>query len=238
MATRVPPGPLNLPFGQALSGASTNPSTREGGRQALMAILGGGVPATAPVLSASSAATLDAVSESAAESRRSADLVALQQRLADAAEADRQRRLADATDHRRALLAQTEARLAREVVDASPASARPRLAELREGREAAQRQRERLVAEVARRAEEERSEIDTRARNTRRALDDENQASTMMVLEQRLQRNVDAVQRALNALTEDLAHIRDQLAKKTPAPTGNEESPFREGERHLDIGES
>jgi hypothetical protein len=60
----------------------------------------------------------------------------------------------------------------------------------------------------------------------------------MMVLEQRLQRNVDAVQRALNALTEDLAHIRDQLAKKTPAPTGNEESPFREGERHLDIGES
>lgn len=237
MATRVPPGPLNLAFGQALSGASTNPSTREDGRQALMAILGGGVPATAPVLSASSAATLDAVSESAAESRRSSDLVALQQRLADAAEVDRQRRLAEATDLRRALLAQTEV----ERTSPSPAD-RVRLArearEVREGREAAQRQRERLVAEVARRAEEERSEIDTRARNTRRVLDDENQASTMMVLEQRLQRNVDAVQRALNALTEDLAHIRDQLAKKTPAPTGNEESPFREGERHLDIGES
>lgn len=236
MATRVPPGPLNLAFGQALSGASTNPSTREDGRQALMAILGGGVPATAPVLSASSAATLDAVSESAAESRRSADLVALQQRLADAAEVDRQRRLAEATDRRRALLAQTEA----ERTSPSPAD-RVRLArEAREARERqeAQRQRERLVSEVARRAEEERSEIDTRARNTRRVLDDENQASTMMVLEQRLQRNVDAVQRALNALTEDLAHIRDQLAKKTPAPTGNEESPFREGERHLDIGES
>lgn len=236
MATRVPPGPLNLAFGQALSGASTNPSTREDGRQALMAILGGGVPATAPVLSASSAATLDAVSESAAESRRSADLAALQQRLADFAEADRQRRLAEATDRRRALLAQTEA----ERTSPSPAD-RVRLAreamEARERQEAA-RQRERLVAEVARRAEEERSEIDTRARNTRRALDDENQAPTLLVLEQRLQRNVDAVQRALNALTEDLAHIRDQLAKKTPAPTGNEESPFREGERHLDIGES
>ena len=236
MATRVPPGPLNLAFGQALSGASTNPSTREDGRQALMAILGGGVPATAPVLSASSAATLDAVSESAAESRRSSDLVALQQRLADAAEVDRQRRLAEATDRRRALLAQTEA----ERTSPSPAD-RVRLAreamEARERQEAA-RQRERLVAEVARRAEEERSEIDTRARNTRRALDDENQAPTLLVLEQRLQRNVDAVQRALNALTEDLAHIRDQLAKKTPAPTGNEESPFREGERHLDIGES
>lgn len=236
MATRVPPGPLNLAFGQALSGASTNPSTREDGRQALMAILGGGVPATAPVLSASSAATLDAVSESAAESRRSADLVALQQRLADAAEADRQRRLADATELRRALLAQTEA----ERTSPSPADRVRSAREVREARERqeAQRQRERLVAEVARRAEEERSEIDTRARNTRRVLDDENQASTMMVLEQRLQRNVDAVQRALNALTEDLAHIRDQLAKKTPAPTGNEESPFREGERHLDIGES
>ena len=236
MATRVPPGPLNLAFGQALSGASTNPSTREDGRQALMAILGGGVPATAPVLSASSAATLDAVSESAAESRRSADLVALQQRLADAAEVDRQRRLAEATDRRRALLAQTEA----ERTSPSPADRVRSAREVREARERqeAHRQRERLVAEVARRAEEERSEIDTRARNTRRVLDDENQASTMMVLEQRLQRNVDAVQRALNALTEDLAHIRDQLAKKTPAPTGNEESPFREGERHLDIGES
>lgn len=236
MATRVPPGPLNLAFGQALSGASTNPSTREDGRQALMAILGGGVPATAPVLSASSAATLDAVSESAAESRRSADLAALQQRLADFAEADRQRRLADATELRRALLAQTEA----ERTSPSPADRVRSAREVREARERqeAQRQRERLVAEVARRAEEERSEIDTRARNTRRVLDDENQASTMMVLEQRLQRNVDAVQRALNALTEDLAHIRDQLAKKTPAPTGNEESPFREGERHLDIGES
>lgn len=236
MATRVPPGPLNLAFGQALSGASTNPSTREDGRQALMAILGGGVPATAPVLSASSAATLDAVSESAAESRRSADLAALQQRLADFAEADRQRRLADATELRRALLAQTEA----ERTSPSPADRVRSAREVREARERqeAHRQRERLVAEVARRAEEERSEIDTRARNTRRVLDDENQASTMMVLEQRLQRNVDAVQRALNALTEDLAHIRDQLAKKTPAPTGNEESPFREGERHLDIGES
>ena len=238
MATRVPPGPLNLAFGQALSGASTNPSTREDGRQALMAILGGGVPATAPVLSASSAATLDAVSESAAESRRSADLAALQQRLADAAEVDRQRRLADAAeaDRQRWLAAQTEV----ERTSPSPTD-RVRLArEAREARERqeAARQRERLVAEVARRAEEERFEIDTRARNTRRVLDDENQASTMMVLEQRLQRNVDAVQRALNALTEDLAHIRDQLAKKTPAPTGNEESPFREGERHLDIGES
>lgn len=236
MATRVPPGPLNLAFGQALSGANTNPSTRESGRQALMAVLGGGAPATAPVLSASSAATLDAVSESAAESRRSADLAALQQRLADFAEADRQRRLAEATDLRRALLAQTEA----ERTSPSPAD-RVRLArEAREARERqeAARQRERLVAEVARRAEEERFEIDTRARNTRRALDDENQAPTLLVLEQRLQRNVDAVQRALNALTEDLAHIRDQLAKKTPAPTGNEESPFREGERHLDIGES
>lgn len=236
MATRVPPGPLNLAFGQALSGASTNPSTREDGRQALMAILGGGVPATAPVLSASSAATLDAVSESAAESRRSADLAALQQRLADFAEADRQQRLADATELRRALLAQTEA----ERTSPSPADRVRSAREVREARERqeVQRQRDRLVAEVARRAEEERSEIDTRARNTRRVLDDENQASTMMVLEQRLQRNVDAVQRALNALTEDLAHIRDQLAKKTPAPTGNEESPFREGERHLDIGES
>lgn len=228
MATRVPPGPLNLAFGQALSGASTNPSTREDGRQALMAILGGGVPATAPVLSASSAATLDAVSESAAESRRSADLAALQQRLADAAEADRLRRV---------LLAQTQADIR---TSPSPAD-RVRLArEAREERERheAQNRRERLVAEVARRAEEERSEIDTRARNTRRALDDENQAPTLLVLEQRLQRNVDDVQRALNALTEDLAHIRDQLAKKTPAPTGNEEAPFREGERHLDIGES
>lgn len=220
MATRVPPGPLNLAFGQALSGANTTPSTREDGRQALMAVLGGGVPATAPVLSASSAATLDAVSESAAESRRSADLVALQQRIADAAEADRLRRV---------LLTQTQVadrvRLAREA------------REVREGREAAQRQRERLVAEVARRAEEERFEIDTRARQSRRALDDVDQATTLSALERRLQRNVDAVHRALNALTEDLAYVREQLEKKAPAPTGNEEAPFREGERHLDLGE-
>lgn len=228
MATRVPPGPLNLAFGRALSGASTPPSTREDGRQALMAVLGGGVPATAPVLSASSAATLDAVSESAAESRRSADLVALQQRIADAAEADRLRRVLltqTQVDERTSTSAADRVRLAREA------------REVREGREAAQRQRERLVAEVARRAEEERSEIDTRARQSRRALDDVDQATTLSALERRLQRNVDAVHRALNALTEDLAYVREQLEKKAPAPTGNEEAPFREGERHLDLGE-
>lgn len=228
MATRVPPGPLNLAFGQALSGANTTPSTREDGRQALMAVLGGGVPATAPVLSASSAATLDAVSESAAESRRSADLVALQQRLADASEADRLRRVLltqTQVDERTSTSAADRVRLAREA------------REVREGREAAQRQRERLVAEVARRAEEERFEIDTRARQSRRALDDVDQATTLSALERRLQRNVDAVHRALNALTEDLAYVREQLEKKAPAPTGNEEAPFREGERHLDLGE-
>jgi len=228
VATRVPPGPLNLAFGRALSGASTPPSTREDGRQALMAVLGGGVPATAPVLSASSAATLDAVSESAAESRRSADLVALQQRIADAAEADRLRRVLltqTQVDERTSTSAADRVRLAREA------------REVREGREAAQRQRERLVAEVARRAEEERSEIDTRARQSRRALDDVDQATTLSALERRLQRNVDAVHRALNALTEDLAYVREQLEKKAPAPTGNEEAPFREGERHLDLGE-
>lgn len=228
MATRVPPGPLNLAFGQALSGASTNPSTREDGRQALMAVLGGGVPPTAPVLSASSAATLDAVSESAAESRRSADLVALQQRIADAAEADRLRRVLltqTQVDERTSTSAADRVRLAREA------------REVREGREAAQRQRERLVAEVARRAEEERFEIDTRARQSRRALDDVDQATTLSALERRLQRNVDAVHRALNALTEDLAYVREQLEKKAPAPTGNEEAPFREGERRLDLGE-
>jgi hypothetical protein len=223
VATRVPPGPLNLAFGQALSGANTTPSTREDGRQALMAVLGGGVPATAPVLSASSAATLDAVSESAAESRRSADLVALQQRLADFAEADRRRRLADAT-------------------------------EVREGREAAQRQRERLVAEGARQAEERRLTAERReqsrraeqalrdtgatdARRAQRPLDDAPDASTLVAIEQRLQRKVEAVQRALNTLSEDLTEVRQMFAKKTPAPTGNEEAPFREGERRLDLGE-
>ena len=218
MATRVPLRTLNLPFGQALSGASANLSTREARQGTLVAVLGGVVPSTAPVLSASSAATLAAVAESAAESERSVSLLGIQQRLAEAAEADRLRRVL----HAQTL---TEDRTRQS---------------LRQSREQAdqytQRQRER-AAEVARRTEEERSEIATQARNTRRVLDDENQVSTILRLEQRLQRNVDAVQRALNALTEDLAHIRDQLAKKTPAPTGNEESPFREGERHLDIGE-
>jgi hypothetical protein len=59
----------------------------------------------------------------------------------------------------------------------------------------------------------------------------------LVAIEQRLQRKVEAVQRALNTLSEDLTEVRQMFAKKTPAPTGNEEAPFREGERRLDLGE-
>jgi hypothetical protein len=69
-----------------------------------------------------------------------------------------------------------------------------------------------------------------------RALADSPDAHTLRVIEQRLQRKVEAVQRVLTALTEDLADVQQTLEKKAPAPTGNEEAPFREGERHLDLG--
>ena len=96
----------------------------------------------------------------------------------------------------------------------------------------------REMAEARAQAEQAREDHARVRAQTRQdsALDEEVDATTLTAIEQRLQRKVEAVRHALNILSEDLADVRQMLAKKTPAPTGDEEAPFREGERHLDIG--
>lgn len=188
-----------LPLGQTLSGNRENTAAQA--RQEL----------------------LTAIGETPAEARQSADLAAMQRRLAEEAEAARQRSIREAEDARQR---RAEA-VARE-------EARRRLR-----REAEERAFDSDVAERNRRRAAERAAA---AMGETQALRSDpvgvnERVRKLLGLEARVQRNLDAVQRALTDLTADLSRIRDELAEKTPAPTGNEEAPYRDGERRLHIEE-
>lgn len=167
---------------------------------------------------------LTSIGETPDEARRSASLADMQRRLAEEAEEARQRSLRDAAQRARQQVEEAQARRERE-----------------------QARREQALRDAAR-FEDEVSERNRRRAGRAATTMDEVQAlqgnavavdervRTLVSLESRIQRNIDAVQRTLTTLAEDLAHVREQLAKKTPAPTGNEEAPFCEGERHLDLG--
>lgn len=228
MATRRGPGEpvdpfASLPLGQTLSGDRER--TREAARRALDASLGQtrvDQLTAQPTLPARAAETLAALQETPAEAARSADLVTIQRGLAERAEQARQQSLQNAER----LRAERAERAAQEM-----AEARVRQEEIR------------LRATRARQAEQAREDhARTRAQARQaeqdNALDDATDATTLIAIEQRLQRKVEAVRHALNILSEDLADVRQMLAKKTPAPTGNEDAPFFEGERHLDLGEN
>lgn len=228
MATRRGPGDpvdpfASLPLGQTLSGERER--ERDAARRALDASLGQSRvdllqnAGTSP-RAVRTAETIAALRETPDEAQRSADLASVQRQLAERAEQARQQSLQNAERNR----AERAERAAREM-----AEARTRQEEIR------------LRALRARQAEQARADHDrivreTRERRAEQDLDDVPDATTLAVIEQRLQRKVEAVQHALNILSEDLADVRQMLAKKTPAPTGDEEAPFREGERHLDIG--
>jgi hypothetical protein len=107
---------------------------------------------------------------------------------------------------------------------------------LRQAADARARQEEiRQRALRARQAEEARQ--DHERIRAEIALDAEPDAHTLLAIERRLHRKVEAVQRALTVLTDDLAEVQKMLRHEAPAPTGNEDAPFFEGERHLDLGE-
>jgi hypothetical protein len=229
MATRRGPGDpvdpfASLPLGQTLSGERER--ERDAARRALDASLGRNLSPDSllgrvladdpPVMSEQAirtAETIAALRETPDEAARSADLADVQRQLAARAEQARQRTLREAREREQRIAADRAARV-------------------EEARRAAERERQ---AEQVRR-DEERFDRDVRVRQSRQSLDDAPDATILTAIEQRLQRKVEAVQRALNTLSDDLADVRQMLAKKTPAPTGNEEAPFREGERHLDLG--
>lgn len=221
MATRRGPGDpvdpfASLPLGQTLSGDRER--AREAARRALDASLGQTrVDQLTATLPARAAETLAALQETPAEAARSADLAAIQRDLAERAEQARQQSLQNAERNR----AERAERAAREMAEARARQEEIRLRALR--------------ARQAEQAREDHARVRAQARQDS-ALDDEVDATTLTAIEQRLQRKVEAVRHALNILSEDLADVRQMLAKKTPAPTGDEEAPFREGERHLDIG--
>lgn len=221
MATRRGPGDpvdpfASLPLGQTLSGERER--AREAARRALDASLGQTrVDQLTATLPARAAETLAALRETPAEAARSADLAAIQRDLAERAEQARQQSLQNAERNR----AERAERAAREMAEARARQEEIRLRALRE-RQAEQ-------------AQEDHARVRAQVRQDS-ALDDEVDATTLTAIEQRLQRKVEAVRHALNILSEDLADVRQMLAKKIPAPTGDEEAPFREGERHLDIG--
>lgn len=228
MATRRGPGDpvdpfASLPLGQTLSGERER--EREAARRALddslgrsrTEILQGAVVSERAIRTAE---TIAALRETPDEAQRSADLADVQRQLAERAEQARQRTLREAREREQRQAAERSSRLAQ---------ARQEQARL----DAARAEEARHVEQVRR--DDAAFERDMAERRGR-ALADSPDARTLRIIEQRLQRKVEAVQRALTALTEDLADVQQTLAKKTPAPTGHEEAPFREGERHLDLG--
>ena len=228
MATRRGPGDLvdpfaSLPLGQTLSGERER--ERDAARRALDESLGrsrteilqGTVVSEQAIRTAE---TIAALRETPDEAQRSADLADMQRQLAARAEQARQHSIQNAER----LRTERAERAAQEVAEARARQEEIRLRALRA------RQAEQAREDHARvRAQNRQAEQDD-------ALVDSQDGRTLRIIEQRLQRKVEAVQRALTALTEDLADVQQMLAKKTPAPTGNEEAPFREGERHLDLG--
>jgi hypothetical protein len=234
MATRRGPGDpvdpfASLPLGQTLSGERER--TRDEARRELDESLGRSrIDILSARVSERAQTVLAEIQETPNEARRSADLAAMQRRLAADAEEARQRTVQTARERE-------QQREQRQVAE--------RRAQMDEfARQAEERRLTAERREQSRRAEQsqwaEQALRDTGAADARRAqrpLDDAPDASTLVAIEQRLQRKVEAVQRALNTLSEDLTEVRQMLAKKAPAPTGNEEAPFCEGERHLDLGE-
>lgn len=228
MATRRGPGDLvdpfaSLPLGQTLSGERER--ERDAARRALDESLGRSrtevlQSAVVSEQAIRTAETIAALRETPDEAQRSADLADMQRQLAARAEQARQHSIQNAER----LRTERAERAAQEVAEARARQEEIRLRALRA------RQAEQAREDHARvRAQNRQAEQDD-------ALVDSQDGRTLRIIEQRLQRKVEAVQRALTALTEDLADVQQMLAKKTPAPTGNEEAPFREGERHLDLG--
>jgi hypothetical protein len=225
MATRRGPGePVDpfdtLPLGQTLSGERER--ARDEARRALDASLG---RSRVDVLSERAQTVLSEIQETPTEAQRSADLAAMQRRLAADAEEARQRSLRDAAQRARREVEEAQARRERE-------QAR---------REQALRDAARFEDDVSERNRQRAGRAATAMGEVQalqgNAVAVDERVRTLVSLESRIQRNIDAVQRTLTTLAEDLTHVREQLAKKTPAPTGNEEAPFCEGERHLDLGE-
>lgn len=233
MATRRGPGEpvdpfASLPLGQTLSGDRER--SREAARRALDAALGQPQTTTEvpPTLPTRAAETLAALRETPAEAMRSADLAAIQRDIAERAEQARQQSLRMASGNG---------------ASGGGASVLQQRLQQRQAADARARQEEiRQRALRARQAEEARQDHERiRAENARIraeiALDAEPDAHTLLAIERRLHRKVEAVQRALTVLTDDLAEVQKMLRHEAPAPTGNEDAPFFEGERHLDLGE-
>lgn len=222
MATRRGPGEpvdpfASLPLGQTLSGDRER--SREAARRALDSALGQPQTTTEvpPTLPTRAAETLAALRETPAEATRSADLAAIQRDIAERAEQARQQSLRMASG---------------DGASGGGASVLQQRLQQRQAADARARQEEiRQRALRARQAEEARQD------HERIALDAEPDAHMLLAIERRLHRKVEAVQRALTVLTDDLAEVQKMLRHEAPAPTGNEDAPFFEGERHLDLGE-
>lgn len=242
MATRRGPGDpvdpfASLPLGQTLSGERER--ERDAARRALDESLGRSRTDMLRSALVSERATrtnetIAALRETPDESQRSATLADMQRQLAARAEEARQQSLQRTEQARHQSLQMAE---------------QDRQRSLQRAEQAAQDRAEAEIAEISLRATRARQAAQAREDHARvraqnrqaeqdAALVDSPDGHTLRIIEQRLQRKVEAVQRVLTALTEDLADVQQTLAKKAPAPTGNEEAPFREGERHLDIGES
>lgn len=159
--------------------------------------------------------------ESRAEARRSADLADMQRRLAEEAEEHRQRTLRAARER------ETQRRLEAEQrrLEAEANTLARRLARERADAEAAARGR--IAARVEESAGQRRETLDATPEREHH----------LVTLAGVLQRTIDTLQRQLADLNQDLAAVREKLVQKSPAPSGYEDPPFREGERHLDLGE-
>lgn len=238
MATRRGPGDpvdpfASLPLGQTLSGERER--ERDAALRALDESLGRSRTDMLRSASVSERATrtnetIAALRETPDESQRSATLADMQRQLAARAEEARQQSLQRTEQARHQSLQMAEQDRQRSLQRAEQAAQDRAEAEIRL-RETRARQAAQAREDHARvRAQNRQAEQDA-------ALVDSPDGRTLRIIEQRLQRKVEAVQRVLTALTEDLADVQQTLAKKAPAPTGNEEAPFREGERHLDLGE-
>lgn len=234
MATRRSPSDpvdpfASLPLGQTLSGERER--ERDAARRALDASLGRNLapdsllgrvladgPATVSEQAIRTAETIAALRETPSEARQSADLAALQRRIAAEAEEARRRSMREARDRTRRQEAERVSRYEQ---------IRQERTRIEEARQRLEEARQSRLTEDAR---------EQQAAQAQTGLDAPHDARTLLALEAKLQRHLEAVQRSLTSLTEELATVREQLAKKAPAPTGNEEAPFREGERHLDLG--
>lgn len=215
MATRR--GPLDLPLGQTLSGQQVAPP-RPAPDTVANLLNAAQRPQAAPPLPERQAEVLADLRETQAEARRSANLADMQRQLAQEAEEHRQRTL-------RTARAREEQRRA----EATRAREAARVAQEQE--QARRETRQRVEAEMA-------ALRGARTTNRTEALDaTPEREHHLLALAGVIQRTIDSMQRQLTDLNQDLAVIREKFQQKTPAPSGYDEAPFHEGERHLDLGE-